>query len=98
MVYLPAHLTCRPGHSPELLAAARTMIAAARLEPRCILCDLNISIADPQSTTFVKAWKSREALAEHFETPHTAAWRRASEGYFTERRIEIIRPEKVGSL
>jgi quinol monooxygenase YgiN len=47
---------------------------------------------------FVEAWKSREALSEHFETLHMAVWREASEGYFTERKIEVIHPEKVEAL
>lgn len=95
MVYLVAHLRTRPGRHPELMTAANAMIAATRTEPGCILYDLNVSITDPQSMVFVEAWKSREALAEHFETPHMAQWRKASEGYFTERKIEIIHPEKV---
>ena len=98
MTYLLAHLTCRPGHRPEFMAAAKTMIAATRLEPGCVVYDLNISITDPQSMIYAEAWQSREALAEHFETPHMVVWRKASEGYFTERRIEIIHPEKVETL
>lgn len=71
------------------------MIAATRAGSGCILDDLNISITDPQSMIFVEAWKSREALADHFKCAHMAVWRQASEGYFSERRIEIIHPEKV---
>jgi quinol monooxygenase YgiN len=95
MIYLLAHLRCRPGAHPELMTAAKAMIAATRAEPGCILYDLNVSITDPQSMIFVEAWKSREALSEHFDAPHMAVWRKASEGYFTERKIEIIYPEKV---
>jgi quinol monooxygenase YgiN len=95
MIYLLAHLKCHSGAHPELMSAAKAMIAATRTEPGCILYDLNISITDPQSMIFVEAWESREALSEHFETPHMAVSRRASERYFTERKIEIIHPEKV---
>jgi quinol monooxygenase YgiN len=98
MIYVLAHLTCRPGDHPELLTAAKAMIAKTRMEPGCVLYDLNISITDPQSMIFVEAWQSRAALAEHFETPHMAVWRKASEGYFVERRIEVIHPEKVETL
>ncbi len=98
MIYLLAHLKARPGAHPELMAAAEAMIAATRAEPGCILYDLNVSITDPQSMIFVEAWKSRTALSEHFDAPHMAVWRKASEGYFTERRIEVIHPEKVEAL
>ena len=98
MIYLPAHLKCRPGAHPELMSAAKTMIAATRAEPGCINYGLNISITDPQSMIFVEAWQSREALSAHFDAPHMAVWRTASEGYFTERKIEVIHPEKVEAL
>ena len=98
MIYLLAHLTCRPDGHPELMSAAKAMISATRAETGCLVYDLNVSISDPQSMIFVEAWKSREYLAAHFATPHMAAWRRASEGYFTERRIEVIHPEKVEAL
>jgi quinol monooxygenase YgiN len=95
MIYLLAHLKSRPGRHTALLEAAKAMIAATRKEPGCVLYDLNISITDSQSMVFVEAWQSRQALAEHFETLHMAVWRKASEGYFTERKIEIIHPESV---
>jgi quinol monooxygenase YgiN len=98
MIYLLAHLKACPGAHPELMAAAKAMIAATRAETGCILYDLNISITDPQSMIFVEAWKNREALVEHFDAPHMAVWRKASEGYFTERKIEVIHPEKVEAL
>jgi quinol monooxygenase YgiN len=98
MIYLLAHLKARPGSHPDLMSAAKAMIEATRAEPGCILYDLHISITEPQLMVFVEAWKSREALAEHFDAPHMAAWRKASEGYFTERKIEVIHPEKVEAL
>ena len=98
MIYLLAHLKARPGTHPELMSDAKAMIAATRAEQGCILYDLNVSITDPQSMIFVEAWRSREALSEHFDATHMAVWRKASEGYFIERRIEVIHPEKVETL
>lgn len=98
MVYLLAHLRCRAGDHHHLMAAAKTMIDATRLEPGCILYDLNISVSDPQSMVFVEKWQSREALSLHFETPHMQAWRAASKGYFIERNIEIIHPGQIEIL
>ena len=48
MIYLLAHLRARPGNHPELMQAAKEMIAATRAEPGCTLYDLNVSITDPQ--------------------------------------------------
>jgi quinol monooxygenase YgiN len=98
MIYLPAHLGSRPCDHPDLMEAAKAMIWATRLEPGCMPYDLSISVTDPQPTISAEAWNSRGALAEHFESPHMAEWRKASRGYFTERKIEIFHPEKVELL
>ncbi len=98
MIYLLAHLKSRPGNHPELMEAAKAMIAATRAEPGCILYDLNVSITDPQSMIFVEAWESREALTAHFEMPHMKVWQKASEGYFTDVKLELIHPDKVELL
>ena len=98
MVYLLASLTTRPGEHPKLMAAAKVMIAATRMEPGCLIYDLNVSITNPSEMVFVDAWESRAALSAHFETPHMKVWQAASEGYFVERKIEVIHPEKVEML
>jgi quinol monooxygenase YgiN len=98
MIYLLAHLKTRPGSHPELMTAAREMIAATRTEPGCLMYDLHVSVTDPQSMVFVEAWRDREALSEHFDAPHMGIWRKASEGFFVERRIEVIHPGEVELL
>ena len=98
MIYLLASLTARPGEHLELMAAAKVMIAATRQEPGCLVYDLNVSITNPSEMVFVEAWESRAALSAHFETPHMKVWQAASEGYFVERKIEVIHPEKVEML
>jgi quinol monooxygenase YgiN len=98
MIYLLAQLKCRPGNHPDLMEAAKVMIAATRTEPGCVSYDLNVSITDPQSMVFVETWTDRAALAEHFDAPHMAVWREASDGYFIDRKIEIIHPDKVEVL
>ena len=98
MIYLLAHLKARPGNHPELMEAAKAMIVATRTEPGCILYDLNVSVTDPQSMIFVEAWESRDALTAHFEMPHMKVWQAASEGYFTDVKLELIHPERVELL
>ena len=98
MIYLLAHLTALPGNHPDLMEAAKAMIAATRDEPGCIRYDLNVSVTDPQSMIFVEQWESREALTAHFAMPHMKVWQKASEGYFTDVKLELIHPEKVEML
>lgn len=98
MIFLLAHLRARPGTHPELMAAAKAMIAATRSEPGCILYDLNVSVTDPQSLIFVEQWESRDALTAHFAMPHMKVWQAASEGYFTDVKLELIEPANVEML
>ncbi len=57
--------------------AMEAMIAASRAEAGCIAYGYSIDVLDPQLIHINERWKSREALAEHFESPHMAAWRTA---------------------
>ncbi len=98
MIYLLAHLKARPGNHPELMEAAKAMIAATRMEPGCMLYDLNVSITNPHSMIFVEQWESREALTAHFDMSHMKVWQNASEGYFTDVKLELIHPDRVELL
>lgn len=98
MIFLLAHLRAREGDQSTLLEAARDMIEATRTEPGCILYDLNISATDRRSMVFVEKWENRDALTAHFATPHMKIWQKASEGWFTDVKLELIYPERVEIL
>ena len=95
MIYVIATLHVRAEKLPQLLDAARTVIAATRAEDGCVNYDLHQSITEPNEVVFVERWTSREALGKHFETPHMAAWRAAGADCILARKVEIITPENV---
>ena len=55
--------------------AMETMIAASRAEPGCIAYSYAQDLLDPETIHVVEQWRDREALQEHFATPHMADWR-----------------------
>ena len=95
MIYVIATLRAKSGKLPQLLEAARAVIAGTRKEEGCIFYDLNQSITDPGQVVFVERWTSREALAKHFEQPHMTVWRAVSGECIESRKVEIISPENV---
>lgn len=95
MIYVIATLRVKPGKLPQLLEAARLVMAATRKETGCIFYDLNQSVTDPDQLTFVERWESREALAGHFEAPHMVPWRATGVECLESRKVEIITPESV---
>jgi quinol monooxygenase YgiN len=95
VIYVIATLRARPEKLPQLLDAARTVIAATRKEDGCLFYDLHQSVTDPASLVFVERWTSREALQGHFEAAHMVPWRAAAAECVAERKVEIITPENV---
>jgi quinol monooxygenase YgiN len=95
VIYVIATLHVRAEKLPQLLDAARTVIAATRAEDGCVTYDLHQSITEPNEVVFVERWTSREALGKHFETPHMATWRAAGADCILARKVEIITPENV---
>lgn len=98
MIYVIANLTVAPNKLEALREAAPSVIEPTRAEPGCISYDLFISSTDPSQVKMVEAWKSREALDEHFASPHMAKWRETSADFFTDRKVEVIHPQEVEIL
>jgi quinol monooxygenase YgiN len=85
-----------PGKMPELMPAAKAVIAATNAkEEGCLLYDMHQSITEPDVIRVVERWKSREDLAKHFEMDHMKAWRAAGAPLIAERKVEIITPADV---
>ena len=98
MIYLIATITVRSEHRADFLENARTVIAATHKEPGCQSYDLLSSVTEPNCFVFVERWVSREALTEHFGTPHLKEWQRVSKEFVEKVSIEIIWPDKVETL
>ena len=64
---------------PENIGKARTameaMVAASRAEDGCIEYAYSEDLLSPGLVRVTEAWRNREALTAHFQTPHMAEWR-----------------------
>ena len=98
MIVVIATLHIHPEKRADFLEDARTLIAHTIKEEGCLSYDLSSSITEPNQFVFVERWTSRDALTAHFATPHIADWRRASAGYLTDRKVEVVHPERVETL
>ena len=97
MIYVIAEMRFRPGTPESAFDQARKLIAETNKEEGCMAYDMHRSITDPDRIVVVERWKSREALSQHFETPHMKAWR-ANSDFVIERKIDVITPENVEKL
>jgi quinol monooxygenase YgiN len=98
MIYVLATIHVRAEHRADFLENARTVIAATHKEPGCRSYDLMSSITEPNCFVFVERWESRQALEQHFDTPHLKEWRRVSTPFVESVKIEIIAPDHVEEL
>lgn len=55
--------------------AMAKMVAASRAEPGCIAYAYAQDLLDPETIHVVEKWRDRQALTDHFATPHMAEWR-----------------------
>jgi quinol monooxygenase YgiN len=98
MIYVIAELRIRTEMAEKAFAAARKMVAATLKEDGCISYDMHQSLTDPSRLVVVERWSSREALSRHLETPHLKGWRTAGAEFIGDRKVEVVKPEKVELL
>jgi len=56
-------------------AAMEKMVAASRAEPGCIAYSYAQDLFEPATIHVIEKWRDRQALTDHFATPHMAEWR-----------------------
>jgi quinol monooxygenase YgiN len=98
MIYVVATVHVRAESRADFLENARSVISATHKEPGCITYDLLSSITEPNCFIFVERWTSREALDEHFETPHLLEWKRVSGPLVEKIVVEVVHPDHVETL
>ncbi len=98
MIFVLATIHVKAEHRADFLENARSVIGGTIKESGCLSYDLTSSITEPNCFVFVERWESRDALAQHFETPHLNEWRRVSADFIDKAEIEIVHPEKVETL
>jgi len=88
---------------PEKLLAARAdivaMISASRAEEGCLEYYYAEDVLEPGLIHVKEIWTSREALRDHFASPHLCAWRSAwPRLQISDRKLELYEignPEPV---
>jgi quinol monooxygenase YgiN len=69
-----------PGRLDAARPAMAAMIAASRLEDGCLEYTYAEDVLEAGLIHVKEAWRDREALRAHFESPHLHAWRATWEG------------------
>jgi quinol monooxygenase YgiN len=52
----------------------RRLVAETRHEPGCNFFEIRQNLQDPDKFTLWESWTDKDALAAHFEMPHTKAY------------------------
>jgi quinol monooxygenase YgiN len=73
-VTLTVILRAREGQETLLEAELRAMVGPSRKEEGCLRYDLHRSVDTPGALLLHEVWTSREAHAEHMNTPHFLRW------------------------
>lgn len=78
MTVLIAHTRVKPELLEQAIADSIANRDASNQEPGCIEFGIFQQPDDPCHIIFVEKWRDREALEEHFGTPHFAAFVQAA--------------------
>lgn len=68
-----AILQAKPGKETELETVLTDLVEPSRREDTCVNYDLHRSVDTPGLFMFYENWLSKEAHAQHSETPHYKA-------------------------
>jgi quinol monooxygenase YgiN len=74
MLIVLAEARFDPAQTEEVRAVARPMIEASRAEPGCGGYDYAFDLLEPDLMRVRELWKEKQALKDHFATPHMAAF------------------------
>lgn len=77
MILVTGTVRLPEGGLAKLLPAATRMMEETRREDGCISYVYAQDLLDPSIMHVSEAWRDREALTAHFETPHMTVWRAA---------------------
>lgn len=79
-----AVIRTEPHQVERVKAELLKLVAATRTEAGCLQYDLHQDDAEPGRFLFFERWKSRDLWQAHMQTPHLAAYRKATEGAVAE--------------
>lgn len=87
MLTIVAHIHAKPEKADLVRGELLKLVAPTRAEEGCIQYDLHVDNDDPAHFMFYENWTSRELWQKHMNSPHIAAYRRATEGAVAEFRL-----------
>lgn len=79
-----AIIHAKPGQIEQVKSELQKLVPITRGETGCIQYDLHQDNTDPARFLFFELWESRDLWQAHMQTPHLAAYRKATEGAIAE--------------
>lgn len=79
-----AVIRTEPHQVERVRAELLKLVAATRTEAGCLQYDLHQDNGEPGRFLFFERWESRDLWQAHMQTPHLAAYRKATEGAIAE--------------
>ncbi|WP_427964903.1 putative quinol monooxygenase [Altererythrobacter sp.] len=77
MIVIAGTVRIPTGALEKVRTAMEPLLNATRAEDGCIRYAFAQDVLDPDLIHVAEAWRDREALKAHFESPHMAEWRTA---------------------
>ncbi len=74
MIIVSAIITAKKGNRNEIIAKSQNVIESTRKEEGCISYQLYASTEDADVLLMFEKWENREALDNHMQTEHFAAF------------------------
>ena len=68
-----ARAKAKPGREAELEQAMRAVVTPTHQEAGCLRYTVHRSVIDPSEFATIERWISKEAVDQHFATPHVQA-------------------------
>jgi quinol monooxygenase YgiN len=93
--YVVGWLTVAPGTREEFLKVAGTYAAAFREEEGCLFFEMNPSLDDADSVTFMECFATPEVHGAHMAAPQAGAFWKELERFGRQLRFETIRAGRV---
>lgn len=75
MLVIMGTVRIAPARIADAIPAMSKMVAASNAEDGCLLYAYSQDLVDPGLVRISECWRDREALKDHFTSPHMAEWR-----------------------
>jgi quinol monooxygenase YgiN len=99
MVHVIATVRLKPGCRDRYLEILKNNVAQVKAEAGCLVYEPTVDMetdieiqerAGDNAVTIVEAWKSVEALKEHFQAPHMLSYREKAKDLFDSVSIRVL--------